>query len=97
MKRACAAVEVPVPESYNRLVAKTRSRDLTDRGIYFYWGTEFEGDNDIPPSNCGIGADTLMLPPSNCGIGADAPASAAFGKTAFTDFAVMVYRGPRRS
>ena len=74
MKRACAAVEVPVPESYRRFVAKNGSRDLTDREIRFFnWGIELGGDNDMPPSNCSIGAD--------------APASAAFGKTAFADFA----------
>ena len=75
MKRACAAVEVPVPESYHRFVAKNRSRDLTDREICFFsnWGIELEGDNDMPHSNCSIGAD--------------APASAAFDKNAFADFA----------
>ena len=74
MKRACAAVEVPAAESYNRFVAKTRSRDLTDREIWFFnWGIELEGDID------------MLL--SSCSIGADAPASAAFGKTAFADFA----------
>ena len=65
MKRACAAVEVPVPESYNRLVAKNRSRDLTDRGIYFfYWGIEFESNMDMPLSNFSISADAPMLPHS---------------------------------
>lgn len=79
MKRACAVVEVLVPESYNRFVAKTRSRDLTDREIYFfYWGIEFESNMDMSFSNFSISA-------------------AAFGKIAFADFAVMVYRGPRRS
>ena len=74
MKRACAADEVPVPEGYHRFVAKTRSRDLTDREICFFnWGIEPEGDID------------MLL--SSCSIGADAPASAAFGKTAFADFA----------
>lgn len=66
-------VEVPVPEGYHRFVAKTRSRDLTDREIWFFnWGIELEGGNDMPHSNCSIGAN--------------APASAAFGKTAFADF-----------
>ena len=66
---------MPVPEGYNRLVAKNGSRDLTDREICFFsnWGIELEGDNDMPHSNCSIGAD--------------APASAAFGKIAFADFA----------
>ena len=75
MKRACAAVEAPVPESYHRFVAKNGSRDLTDREIWFFfnWGIEFEGDID------------MLL--SSCSIGADAPASATFGKTAFADFA----------
>lgn len=63
-----------VPEGYNRLVPQNGSRDLTDREICFFnWGIELEGDNDMPPSNCSIGAD--------------APASVAFGKTAFADFA----------
>ena len=57
MKRACAAVEVPVPESYNRFVAKTRSRDLTDREIWFFnWGIELEGDIDMLLSSGSIGA-----------------------------------------
>lgn len=44
-------VEVPVPEGYHRFVAKTRSRDLADREIWFFnWRIEFEGDNDMPPS-----------------------------------------------
>lgn len=74
MKRACAAVEVPVLESYHRFVTKTRSRDLTDREIWFFnWGIELEGDKDMPHSNCSIGTD--------------APASAAFGKNTFADFA----------
>ena len=65
MKRACAAVEVPAAESYNRFVAKTRSRDLTDRGIYFLLGgIEFESDMDMPLSNFSISADTPMLPHS---------------------------------
>ena len=79
MKRACAAVEVPVPESYHRFVAKNGSRDLTDREICFFnWGIELEGDID------------MLL--SSGSIGADAPASAAFGKTAFADFASARYK-----
>lgn len=66
---------MPVPEGYNRLIAKNGSRDLTDREIWFFfnWGIELEGDNDMPPSSCSIGADV--------------PVSAAFGKNAFADFA----------
>ena len=85
------AVEVPVPESYHRFVAKNRSRDLTDREICFFnWGIELEGDIDMLLLGCSIGADApasaasalthRLLPHSNCSIGA-----AAFGKTAFVD------------
>ena len=56
---------MPVPESYNRFVAKTRSRDLTDRGIYFLLGgIEFESDMDMSFSNFCISADTQVLPHS---------------------------------
>ena len=93
MKRACAVVEVPVPEGYNRLVAQNGSRDLTDREICFFnWGIELEGDNDMPPSNCSIGADApasaaFKLQHRRCHTGFCRIQTAAFGKTAFADFA----------
>ena len=53
--------------------ARWCERTAANHRLLLDWGIELEGDNDMPPSNCSIGAD--------------APASAAFGKTAFADFA----------